>query len=171
MKSIIRKGFSILLAVVMVLSFSSVAFAADSGAAMQSYGYGSVEDFHAEQYKGKIGKVVILDLADHFGLLLDGLGDEDESDAAFLSQGNGQSVIGHGLHDGGDHGDVHLDGGLLAGLLVVLDQRGLEGDVGGHALGGGVPGNEQVLVKGMGGLVDKLSHVFVLLYIWLCDIF
>lgn len=64
MKSIIRKGFSILLAVVMVLSFSSVAFAADSGAAMQSYGYGSVEDFHAEQYKGKIGKVVILDLAE-----------------------------------------------------------------------------------------------------------
>ncbi len=63
MKSIIKKSFSVLLAVIMVLSVSYVAFAAEAGSLMQSYAYGSVEDFHAQQYQGKIGKVVFLDLS------------------------------------------------------------------------------------------------------------
>jgi len=63
MKSIIKKSFSVLLAVIMIFSVSSVALAAENGSLMQSYGYGSVEDFHAQQYKDKIGKVVFLDLA------------------------------------------------------------------------------------------------------------
>ena len=108
--------------------------------------------------------LVSLGAAHHSGLVLDGLGAVNEGYAALGGQSHGQTVTRDRLHDGGDHGDVHLNGGLLTCALVVLDQRGLQGDVGGNALGGGVPGDEQVLVKGMGGLVDKLGHVFVLLF-------
>ena len=89
--------------------------------------------------------LVVFDLTDHFGLLVNGLGDIDESDAALLGQSDAHLLTGDRLHDGGDHGDVHGQGALLA--LFELHHRGLERDVGRDALGGGVTGNQQIFVK------------------------
>ena len=73
-----------------------------------------------------------------------------------LGQGDAHLLPGHRLHDGGDHGYVHGEGGLLP--PAVLHHRGLEGDVGGDALRGGVARHQQVLAEGAGGLGEKVCH-------------
>ena len=100
--------------------------------------------------------LVVLDASDHSGLVLDGLGAVHERQAAFGSKRDGHAVVGHGLHDGGHHGDVQRDGGLFAAL--ELHERRLQADFGGNALGRRIAGNEQVLVKGSGRLVEIVCH-------------
>ena len=101
--------------------------------------------------------LVSLDAADHVGLLLDGLGAVDEGDAALLGQGNRQFLTGDGLHDGGDHRDVHFQrAGFLA--LAVFYQRGFQADSRGDTLRRGIPGNEQILTKGAGRLGKIICH-------------
>ncbi|MBQ8502713.1 MAG: BspA family leucine-rich repeat surface protein [Clostridia bacterium] len=64
MKKLMKKSLAVLLAVLLTMSLSSVAFAADgTGALMQSYSAVSTEDFHSEEYEGKIGKIIFLDLS------------------------------------------------------------------------------------------------------------
>ena len=101
-------------------------------------------------------RLVVLHPPYHLRLLLDGLGDIDEGDAALLRQGDAHLLSGYRLHDGGDHGHVHGESGLLP--PPVLHHRGLEGDVCGNALRGGVAGHQQVLTEGTGGLGEKISH-------------
>lgn len=65
MKIFMKKSLSLLLALLLVISLSSVAFAADGeGAVMQTYTTVSTEDFHAEKYEGRIGRIIFLDLAE-----------------------------------------------------------------------------------------------------------
>ena len=100
--------------------------------------------------------LVVFHLADHFGLLGNGLGDIDEGDAALTGQTNAHFFTGHGLHDGRNHGHVHGQGALLA--LLELDHRRLEGDVGGDALGGRVAGHQQVFTESMGRFTEIICH-------------
>lgn len=62
MKKLMKKTLSILLTLILSVSLCTVAFAANGhGAYMQSYSSVSTEDFHAEQYVGKIERIVFLD--------------------------------------------------------------------------------------------------------------
>ena len=101
--------------------------------------------------------LVVFDLADHLGLLVNGLGDIDKGDAALFRQGNAHLFTGDGLHDGGNHGDVHGQGALLA--LFELHHRGLEGDVGGDTVFIRVAGYQEILAEGVGGFRKIVSHV------------
>ena len=78
--------------------------------------------------------LVVLDGLDHGGLGLGGLGAVDKGKAALGCQGDAHVDAGHGLHDGGDHGDVQGDRWLLAALEA--SQRRLERDVCWHAFRG-----------------------------------
>ena len=42
--------------------------------------------------------------------------------------------------------------------LAVLHQRGLEADVGGDALRGGIAGHQQILAESVGGFLEVESH-------------
>ena len=50
-----------------------------------------------------------LHLVDLFGLLLDGHVLVDDAEPALLGHGDGQARLGHGVHGGGDDGDVQAD--------------------------------------------------------------
>ena len=100
--------------------------------------------------------LVVFHLADHLGLLVNGLGDIDEGDAALAGQANAHLLTGDGLHDGGDHGDVHGQGGGLS--LAELHHRRLQRDVGGNAFGGRITGDQQILTEGTGRLFEKVGH-------------
>ena len=98
-----------------------------------------------------------LDAAHHGSLVLDALRAIDKGNAALTSQCNGQLIAGDRLHDGADHGDIHLQRALLLSL-AVLDQRGLQADRRGHILRRGIAGDQQVLAKGAGGFFVEISH-------------
>ena len=100
--------------------------------------------------------LVVFHLAHHLRLLLDGLGDVDEGDAALTGQGDAHVLTGDGLHDGGDHGDVHGQGAGLA--LAVADHRRLQRDVGGDALGRGVAGDQQIFAESAGRFLEEVCH-------------
>ena len=104
--------------------------------------------------------LVALDAAHHLGLRLNRLRAEDEGDAALLGKGDGQRVVGHGLHHGRDHGDIEGDGALLL-TLAVLHQRGLERHGIGYAVLIGVTGHQQILAESMGrfGIIE--SHRYL----------
>ena len=104
-----------------------------------------------------IAGLVHLDAADHGGLILDALGAVDEGHAALPGQGDGQLLARDGLHDGADHGDVHLKRALLL-PFAVLHQRGLEADRGGHVLRRGIAGHQQIFAEGTGGFFIKIRH-------------
>ena len=101
--------------------------------------------------------LVVLHPADHVGLLLNGLGNIDEGDAALLGQGDAHLLAGDGLHDCGDHRHVHGQGALFA--LFELHHRGLQGDIGRDALGGRVARHQQVLAEGAGGFIEIICHI------------
>ena len=69
--------------------------------------------------------------AHHRGLVFNGLRAVDKRQAALLGQGHRQGVVGHRLHDGGDHGDIQADGAVLL-PLAILDQGGFQRDVVGN---------------------------------------
>ena len=96
------------------------------------------------------------DFADHLGLVGDRLGDEDEGDAALFREGHAHFLPGDGLHDGGDHGDVHGQGGFLT--AAELDQRGFQGHIRRDALCGGVARHQQVFAEGVGGFREVVGH-------------
>ena len=100
--------------------------------------------------------LVVLDGLDHGRLVLGGLRAVDEGDAAFGGKGDAHVDTGDGLHDGGDHGDVEGDLGLLAAL--VADKRRLQRDVGRDALRGGVARDQQILGKRMGLTWEERCH-------------
>ena len=101
--------------------------------------------------------LVALDTTHHGGFILNALRAVDEGHTALPCQCNGQLIAGDRLHDGADHGDIHLQRALLL-PLAVLDQRGLEADGGGYILCRGIAGNQQVLAKGAGGFFVEISH-------------
>ena len=101
--------------------------------------------------------LVALHPGHHGRLALHRLGAVDEAEPALLGQGHGQGVVGHGLHDGGDHGDGQAQGALLL-APAEFHQGGAEGDVGGDAVGGGIAGYQQVLAEGVGGLRVVEGH-------------
>ena len=112
-------------------------------------------------------RLMILHAAHHLRLLLNGLRDVDKGDTALAGERDTHLLAGHGLHDGGDHGDVHGEGTLLT--TAELDDGGLERDVFGDILGGGIAGNEQVFAKGTGGFFKVKGHNtprFNVFYLW-----
>ena len=94
---------------------------------------------------------------DHSGLILNALRAVNKGNTALTSQCNGQLIAGDRLHDGADHGDVHLQGALFL-TLAILNKGGLEADRRGDILGRGVAGNQQVFTKSAGGFFIKICH-------------
>src|ERR1700712_4508382 len=85
----------------------------------------------------------LLDLA-HFGsLLLDGHVLVDDTDATFLSHGDCQTGFSHGVHSGGDKGDVQFD---------ATGQSGFKTDFVGKHLG--ITGHKEDVVECKGFLAD-----------------
>ena len=101
-------------------------------------------------------RLVVLHPTDHGRLRLNGLGDIDKGDAALLGQRNAHLLAGHGLHDGGDHGDVHGQGAFLS--LLEADHRRFQRHVGGDAVLRGITGHQQIFAEGMGRLLEKIGH-------------
>ena len=116
-------------------------------------------------FRGQVGgggdeaRLVVLDPGDHGGLALNGLGAEDEADAALLGQCDGQGIIGDGLHHGRGHGDIQAQGRLLL-TLAVFDERGLQADAVRNALLGRIAGHQKVLAEGVAGFGIVISHGF-----------
>ena len=105
---------------------------------------------------GHEARLIALHLPHHLRLLLNGLGDEDEGDAALPRQGHAHLLAGDGLHHGGDHGHVHGEGAFLP--FAVADDRRLQGDIGRDGVGARVAGHQQVLAESVGGFLEVESH-------------
>ena len=128
---------------------------------------GGLESQHIVQgvLRGQIGGgnhkagLVALHLCHHLRLGFNGLRAVDEAEAPFLCQGNGQGVVGHGLHDGRGQGNIQADGRLLQ-ALAVLGKGGLEADIGRNAVLRGVAGNQQIFAEGVTGFRIVVSHGF-----------
>ena len=99
-----------------------------------------------------------LDTAHHSGFVFNALRTVDEGHTALTSQCNGQLIAGDRLHDGADHGDIHLQRALFL-TLAVLDQRGLEADSSGNVFSGGIAGDQQVFTESAGRFFIEISHV------------
>ena len=99
-----------------------------------------------------------LDAAHHGSLVLNALRAVDEGHAALTGQCNGQLIARDRLHDGADHGNIHLQGALLL-ALAVLDQRGLEADSRGDILCRGIAGDQQIFTESAGRFFIEISHV------------
>ena len=114
-------------------------------------------------FRGQVGsggheaRLVVLDLGNHGRLALNGLGAENEADAALLCQCNGQSIVGYGLHNGGSQGNVQGNGGFFL-ALAELDQRRLQADLIRDAFLGSVAGHQKVLAEGVAGFGIVISH-------------
>ena len=91
--------------------------------------------------------LVVLDARDHGSLFLDGLGAIDEGDAALFRERDGHGVVRNGLHDGGNHRDVH--GNLRLFALLELHEWRLQRDVRRNALVRGIARDEEILAKRM----------------------
>ena len=107
--------------------------------------------------------LVALDLADHFCLALNGLRTENEAQTTLFCQGDGQGIVGNGLHDSGGHGDVQRDGAFFL-VFAILDQRGTQTNTVGDTVFAGVAGDQQVFAESMAGLGVNISHGNLLLY-------
>ena len=92
-------------------------------------------------------RFIVFDLANHLGLLLNRLRDVDECDATFFRQANAHLFTGDRLHNGRNHGYVHGQRAIFT--FLEFHNRGLERDVRGDAVGGGIAGYQQVLAEGM----------------------
>ena len=92
----------------------------------------------------------------HGGLGLHALGTVNERNAALLGKGHSHLIVGNGLHDSRNHGDVHADGRLLP--LAELRQGRLQAHVRRDTLRRGIPRDQQVFVKGMTGFAVEISH-------------
>ena len=101
--------------------------------------------------------LIALHLGHHGSLILNALGAENEADAALLGQGNGQGIVGNGLHDGGGQRHVQAESRLFH-ALAVLDQGGLQADPVRDAVLGGIAGDEQILAEGVAGFRIVISH-------------
>ena len=106
---------------------------------------------------GDEARLVAFDSGHHGRLVLHGLGAVDEAQPALPGQGHGQGVVGHGLHDGGHHGDGEHQGAVLP-ALAELHQWGAQGDVGGDAVGGGIAGDQQVFAESVGRFGIVVGH-------------
>ncbi len=106
---------------------------------------------------GDKARLIALHPGHHGGLVLHGLGAVDEAQPSLPGQGHRQGVVGHGLHDGGHHGNGQAEGTLLL-PFAELHQRGAEGYVGGDAVGRGIAGHQQILAEGVGGLGVIVGH-------------
>ena len=101
-------------------------------------------------------RLVVFDSANHLRLLFDGLGDIDEGDAALPSQADAHLLTRDGLHHGGDHGYVHGQARRLP--PAEFDHRRLQRDTVGHAVRGGVAGDQQIFAEGTRGFLKKVCH-------------
>lgn len=101
-------------------------------------------------------RLVVFDPAHHLGLLLDGLRDIDERDAALSGKANAHVLARDGLHDSGDHRDVHRKGTGLA--LFELHNRRFERDIRRNAVGRGIAGDKQIFTEGMRGFRKIICH-------------
>ena len=88
-----------------------------------------------------------LDTGHHSRFFLNALGTVDEGNTALLGQGNGHGIIGHGLHDGRCHGNVHGDFRLLA--LPELHQRRFQGHIRRNALVRRIARHQQIFPESM----------------------
>ena len=100
--------------------------------------------------------LVVLHARDHGRLILDALRAVDERQAALGGQRDGHAVVGHGLHDGGHHGDVQRDGRFLA--TAVLHERRLQAHILRDTFCRRVTGYQQVLVERAGRLIEIVGH-------------
>ncbi len=65
MKSVMKKTLALLLALVLSFSVTTVALGAlGTGGVMKSYSATSIEDFHAEEFEGRIGRIIFLNLSE-----------------------------------------------------------------------------------------------------------
>lgn len=64
MKIYAKKALALFLTVLMILSLCPIVFAADgNGVIMQNYAPNSQEDFHSDEFKNRIGRIIFLDLS------------------------------------------------------------------------------------------------------------
>ena len=85
-----------------------------------------------------------LDLADFGALLVGGLADGKDADAAELGQRDGHIAARHRLHRGAEEGRVQVEK-----IVVLTAEAGFERDVGGVAVGGRVPWQDAELFEAM----------------------
>ena len=88
---------------------------------------------------------VMLHAGNHRRLLLRRLRAEDKGDTTFLGESNGHGIVGHRLHDGRGHGDVHRERRLLT--FLELHERRAQGNILRNALVRRIAGYQQVLAK------------------------
>ena len=102
--------------------------------------------------------LVVLHLGNHGRLAFNGLGTVNEADAALLRQGDGQGVVGHGLHNRGGQGHVQGNGGFLK-TLAVFHQGRPETDPVGNTVLRGIAGDEQIFAEGVAGFGIVIRHL------------
>ena len=101
--------------------------------------------------RGEVGvrhheaRLIVLDAPDHCRLVLHRLRAVDEGDAALTRQSDGERIVAHRLHDGGNERDVERDGGFLSPR--VFYERGAKADVRGDAVLVRVAGDEKILAE------------------------
>ena len=100
--------------------------------------------------------LVILGPFDHGSLVLHGLGAINKGYAALGSQRDSHPVAGDGLHDCGDHGNVHGDSALFAS--AEFHKRRFQADVTGNAFAGGVAWDKKILIESVRRFVDDDCH-------------
>ena len=102
--------------------------------------------------------LVAFDAGHHRGLALDGLRAVNKGNAALLRKRDRHAVVRNRLHDGRNHRDVRIQGGLLS--FSELDDRGAEADVRWNTFRGRITGYEQVFVERVRRLAKIIRHTF-----------
>ena len=91
-------------------------------------------------------RLVGFDIAHHPCLIIRGLRNEDEGDAAFPCERSCEGIVGYRLHYGGDHGDIDAESRFLL-ALPVFDKRSAKTYICRYAFAARITGDEQVFAE------------------------
>ena len=93
----------------------------------------------------------------HSGFAFNALATVNKRNAALLGKGHSQIGAGNRLHDGADHGNVHLQGAFFLTLFIFY-QRSFQAYIVGNVISRGLTGYQQILTKGAGRFFKIISH-------------